>query len=183
MQVAQYKDYKTIDYVSIRERRPKAIKVDLFGSEGKPVWMPLQAIELHEEDFQIKGEADFLNLKIREAQGEKIKRKPPRMVKLVAPSWENERGTALGFDVKVYREGAKAFAEETRIFFRKSDTRDGYAPAYLVERKENEAIGQVNTSGKYDNSEFIVSGLQADEKKRKGSGGPGKPAPSRSYSR
>ena len=164
MQVKLYKDYKTIDYKFILQRRPKAIEVDL-GLEVN-VWLPLEAIELNEADFQITGAGDFLDEKIREAEGEKPKRTPPRMVKLKTPDWQSDR--AYGFDVKVSRKGTEGY--KARVFFPKSKVKNGEAPAWLVERKEAEIIAQVNVGSKIPNSEFTVSGLIAQKTKSGNSG-------------
>ena len=165
MQGKLHKDYKTIDYIFLLQRRPKAIQVDL-GYDA-PVWLTLEAIELKEDDFQITGEADFLDQKIKEPP----KRTPPRMVKLAAPAWQNDK--AYGYSVKVYRQGSRKFAKETRVFFPKSKVKSGSVEAWLYERKCDEIISEVNTGSKIPNSEFVVDGLLA--KQKNASGSPTKP--------
>ena len=94
------------------------------------------------------------------------------MVKLAKPAWQNDR--SIGIDVKVYREGARKFAKDTRVFFPKSKVNNGKAPAWLVERKREEIIAEVNTGGKAPNSEFVVDGLVA-KKTNSSAGSPVKP--------
>ena len=154
----------TINYSRILERRPRAVQLDI--GEAKPVWFPLGKITLDEANYTVTAPQALMREKLAESQGAAVQYNPfnNRLVKLAAPSWENEK--AIGIDVVVSRMTGSRDGIRDRVFFSKAQIVDGAAPLWLVNQKEQALLAKLCKSGHYAPEQFTISGLRAKSRMR-----------------
>lgn len=163
----------TLSYSRITQRTPKAVQLDM--GEELPVWFPLHRITLDEAAYTVTAPQSLLQEKLAEAKGAPPKVNPfdNRMVKLSAPSWENNQ--SIGIDVLVTRMSGHRDSIRQRVFFSKTHMEDGAAPIWLVNKKEQALLASICKSGRYVPEQFVITGLRAKSRTRPESGQ--KPAP------
>lgn len=164
----------TISYSRILERRPKAVRLDI--GEEHPVWFPLHRITLDEAAYTVTAPYNLMQEKLAEAKGASLQVNPfnNRLVRLAAPSWENDH--SIGIDVLVTRLSGHREALRQRVFFPKASMENGAAPLWLVNKKEQALLASICKAGRYIPEQFTITGLRAKSRTHPKSGQHSAPA-------
>jgi len=150
----------TTKYFEIIERRTKAIRIRLAEDDRSAVWYPLHRVKIDEDASTITGSDALLTRKKLDAGRDFAAEKKAandRMIELADADWESEK--AIGIDIEIVNVHTDQ-AARTRVFFPKSQLRDGAAPAWLIAAKESAAIEKYAPNAQVARS-LMIEGLRA----------------------